>query len=62
MYTHTHTHTQYNSPHVTVGVGNYLLKLSNMSKFAGTAISRNRVLNFLIRIFSFFMMYVRIKP
>jgi len=48
---HIYTHT-YNSQHVTVGVGNYLLKLSNMSKFAGTAISRNRLLNFLIHIHS----------
>jgi hypothetical protein len=35
-------------PHVTAGVWNYLLKPSNMLKFAGTAISRNHVLNFLI--------------
>ena len=48
VYIYIYTHTQYNSPHVTVCVGNYLLKLSSMSKFAGTAISGNRVLNFLI--------------
>jgi len=43
-------------PYVRVGVGNDLLKLSDMLDFEGTEISRNLILNFLMHFsYDFFL-------